>query len=98
MPPLPEAIIRVLAPFAPLLSERVWRHAQLLRLSAGGQILVAATAWHHNAGPTCTYCLAVVRRHLWRARYVVTSTPKAECIQCPQAALDLLIHGVLSAA
>ena len=70
MPPLPEAIIRVLAPFAPLFSERVWRHAQLLRLSAGGQIPVAATAWYHNAEPTCADCLAVVRRHLWRARYV----------------------------
>ena len=34
MPPLPEAIILVLAPFAPLFSPRVWRHAQLLLLGA----------------------------------------------------------------
>jgi DDE superfamily endonuclease len=34
MPPLPEAIIRVLAPFAPLFSHRVWCHAQLLLLGA----------------------------------------------------------------
>src|SRR5918992_491994 len=34
MPPLPEAIILVLAPFAPLFSQRVWRHAQLLLLGA----------------------------------------------------------------
>jgi hypothetical protein len=34
MPPLPEAIILVLAPFAPLLSRRVWCHAQLLLLGA----------------------------------------------------------------
>jgi hypothetical protein len=32
MPPLPEAIILVLAPFAPLFSERVWLHAQVLLL------------------------------------------------------------------
>jgi len=34
MPPLPEAIIVVLAPFAPLFSQRVWCHAQLLLLGA----------------------------------------------------------------
>jgi hypothetical protein len=34
MPPLPEAIILVLAPLAPLLSHRVWLHAPLLRLGA----------------------------------------------------------------
>ena len=34
MPPLPDAIILVLAPFAPLLSQRVWLQAQLLRLGA----------------------------------------------------------------
>jgi hypothetical protein len=33
-PPLPEAIIPVLAPFAPLFSDRVWLHAQLLLLGA----------------------------------------------------------------
>src|SRR5919197_840561 len=34
MPPLPEAIILVLTPFAPLFSHRVWLHAQLLLLGA----------------------------------------------------------------
>src|ERR671922_1445784 len=34
MPPLPEAIILGLAPFAPLFSHRVWLHAQLLLLGA----------------------------------------------------------------
>src|SRR5919108_1773227 len=34
MPPLPEAIIPVLAPFAPLFSRRVWLHAQVLLLGA----------------------------------------------------------------
>src|SRR5262245_14749189 len=34
MPPLPDAIILVLTPFAPLFSPRVWRHAQLLLLGA----------------------------------------------------------------
>src|ERR671914_441437 len=34
MPPVPEAIILALAPFAPLFSERVWLHAQVLLLGA----------------------------------------------------------------
>jgi DDE superfamily endonuclease len=33
-PPLPEAIILVLVPFAPLFSHRVWLHAQALLLGA----------------------------------------------------------------
>src|SRR5918999_3561009 len=46
MPPLPEAIILVLAPFAPLFSNRVWVHAQLLlvgaMLSPGARTVTAA--------------------------------------------------------
>jgi hypothetical protein len=34
MPPLPEAIIRILAPLAPRLSRRVWDHAPSWRLGA----------------------------------------------------------------
>jgi hypothetical protein len=34
MPPLPEAIILVFAPFAPLFSDWVWYHAQLLLMGA----------------------------------------------------------------
>ncbi len=34
MPPLPEAIVLVLAPFAPLFSHRVWLHAQVLLVGA----------------------------------------------------------------
>jgi hypothetical protein len=34
IPPLPDAIILILAPFAPLFSARVWRHAQVLLLGA----------------------------------------------------------------
>ena len=34
MPPLPEAIIRILAPLAPLVSRRVWYQAPAWRLGA----------------------------------------------------------------
>ena len=44
MPPLPEAIILVLAPFAPLFSQRVWLHAQVLLVGAILTILGVALA------------------------------------------------------
>ena len=34
IPPLPDAIILIFAPFAPLVSARVWRHAQVWLLGA----------------------------------------------------------------
>jgi hypothetical protein len=69
-----------------------------LQLSGDGQIPVPVTAWYHKDEPTFSDCLALVRQHLWRARYSVNSTLQAECMQFPQAALDLLIHGVPLAA
>jgi hypothetical protein len=47
MPPLAEAIILVLAPFAPLFSHWVWLHAQLLLL---GAILAPCPAWTDGDG------------------------------------------------
>jgi DDE superfamily endonuclease len=68
------------------------------RLSQGGQIPVPVTAWYHKPEPTFADCLALVRRHLWRARYLVNSTSEAETMQFPQEALDLLIQGYPLAA
>jgi hypothetical protein len=65
-----------------------------LHLSGDGQIPVPVTALYHKDEPTFSDCLAVVRQHLWRARYSVNSTLQVECRQCPQAARDRLIHGV----
>jgi DDE superfamily endonuclease len=64
-----------------------------LRLSQGGQIPVPVTAWYHKTEPTFADCLALVRRHLWRARYLVNSTAEADNMQFPQEALDLLFQG-----
>jgi hypothetical protein len=69
-----------------------------LRLSHEGQIPVPVTAWYHKAEPTFSDCLNLVRRHLWRARYVVHSTPEGEFIQLPPEALDLLVHDLSLAA
>jgi hypothetical protein len=64
-----------------------------LRLSPEGQIPVQATAWYRKVEPTFADCLALVRQHLWRARYLVKSTPEAAYVQFPREALELLIHG-----
>jgi hypothetical protein len=56
------------------------------------------TAWYHKGEPTFSDGLALMRRHLWRGRYLVNSTPEGECRQFPREALDLLIHGVPFAA
>ena len=183
MPPLPVAIILLLAPFAPRFSRQVWGHAQSLllgailtrgsrtvaaalrvmglsgerhftnyhrvlnratwsvevtceegrahlgletqrqwsdqaiarttpvllglfplvtllarQLSPDGQIPVPVTAWYHKSEPTFSDCLGLVRQHLWRARYLVHSTPEAEFTQLHREALDLLIHGLSLAA
>jgi hypothetical protein len=47
MPPLLEGIILVLAPFAPLFSQRVWLHAQLLLLGGPNPTLVSPAANSH---------------------------------------------------
>jgi DDE superfamily endonuclease len=69
-----------------------------LKLSHSGEIPVPVTAWYHKAEPTFADCLALVRGHLWRARYLVNSTPDAELMQLPREVLDLLIHGLPLAA
>src|SRR6266540_4487218 len=73
MPPLPEAIILVLAPFAPLFSDRVWLHAQQLPL---GAILASGprtvTAVLRVMGPAAerrfTNYHRVLNRALWSTR------------------------------
>src|SRR2546430_338931 len=73
MPPLPEALIPVLASFAPLLSTRVWSHAHLWRLGAiltpGARTVTAALramglATEHR----CTNDHRVLNRATWSAR------------------------------
>jgi hypothetical protein len=69
-----------------------------LQLSQGRQIPVPETAWYRKAEPTFTDCLVLVRRHLWRARYLVNSVAEAKCVQFPREAFELLINGFPLAA
>jgi hypothetical protein len=69
-----------------------------LQLRQSDPIPVSATAWYHKVEPTFADCLALVRQHLWRARYLVNSTPEAESMQFPPEVFDLLIFGIPLAA
>jgi DDE superfamily endonuclease len=69
-----------------------------LQLSQDEPIPVPVTAWYHKAEPTFAECLALVRWHLWRARYLVNSAPQAEFVQFPREAFELLLTGLPLAA
>src|SRR5215510_5680482 len=69
-----------------------------LRLSQGEPIPVETTAWYHKTEPTFVDCLALVRRHLWRARYLVNSATEPEFVQFPKEAFELLLTGLRLAA
>jgi len=69
-----------------------------LKVSHGGQIPVPATAWYRKAEPTFADCLAAVRQHLWRSRYVVNSAADAEFVQFPRKAFECLLTGLPFAA
>jgi hypothetical protein len=69
-----------------------------LPLSQGGPMPVQATAWYRKAAPTFGACLALGRRHLWRARYAVHAAAEAAFGQLPREAFDLLSNGLPLAA
>src|SRR5262245_65026389 len=73
MLPLPEAIILVLAPFAPLFSPRVWVHAQVLLLGAilapkARTVTAALRVMGLAMEPRFTNDHRVLNRATWSAR------------------------------
>jgi hypothetical protein len=69
-----------------------------LTLSQDGNIPVPMTAWYRQGEPTFSDGLALVRWHLWRARYLVNSPAEPECVQFPREAFALLLTGLPLAA
>jgi hypothetical protein len=69
-----------------------------LKLSQGGQSLVPVTAWYHKPEPTFADRLALVRRHLWHARYVMNSATEPEFALFPWETFEVLLHGFPLAA
>jgi hypothetical protein len=62
------------------------------------QCLSAECRWYRKREATFSDGLALVRRHLWRARYLVNSTPQAEFVQFPLEAFEHLLSGLPLAA
>lgn len=69
-----------------------------LRLCPTGQIPVERTAWYHKPAATFADCLTLVRRHLWRARYLVNSASQADLVQLPREAFESLLDDLPLAA
>jgi hypothetical protein len=59
-----------------------------LRRSHGGPMPVEATAWYHQPESTFGDGPALVRRHLWRSRYVVTAAADPEFVPFPRTAFE----------
>jgi hypothetical protein len=69
-----------------------------LRLCPTGHIPVEHSAWYHKSTATFADCLTLVRRHLWRARYLNNSAPYADLVQLPREAFECLLHDLPLAA
>ena len=84
MPPLPEAIIRILAPLAPLVSRRVWCHAQVLLLGAiltpGARTVTAA--WR---------VMGLAREHRFTTDHRVLNRTTWSALQASRMLLGLLV-------
>ena len=69
-----------------------------LRLCPTGQVPIETAAWYRKPEATFADCLTVVRRHLWQARYLVNSAPKADLVQLPREAFECLLNDLPLAA
>jgi hypothetical protein len=69
-----------------------------LRLGPTGQVPVETAAWYHKPEATFADCLTLVRRHLWRARYLGNSAPTADLVQFPRETFECLLNDLPLAA
>lgn len=68
------------------------------RLYPDGRVPVHGAARYSKAEATLSDYLAVVRRHCWRAQYLVNSAPAAESVLIPSKALNHLVSCLAHAA
>lgn len=69
-----------------------------LRLCPSGQLPVDNAAWYQKSTATFADCLTLVRRHLWRARYLETSASQADLVLLPREAFECLLDDLPLAA
>ena len=79
-------MIRVLLPFVPLFSKRLWRHAQVL------------LAWYRKAHPTFSAALALVRKDLWAHETYCGSPSATDTVRVPRAIVERLTDAVCYAS
>jgi hypothetical protein len=68
------------------------------RLCPTGHIPVERAAWYQKSTATFADCLTLVRRLLWRARYLNNSALQADLVQLPRAAFECLLDELPLAA
>jgi DDE superfamily endonuclease len=69
-----------------------------LRLCPTGHIPVETSAWYQKSTATFADCLTVVRRHLWRTRYLNKSAFHADLVQLSREAFECLLEDLPLAA
>ena len=69
-----------------------------LRLCPTGQLPVDHSAWYHKSAATFADCLTLVRRQLWRARYLNNSALPTDLVQLSQEAFECLLDDLPLAA
>ena len=69
-----------------------------MEMRKAGEMPVEQTAWYEKEEPTFSDCIAMVRRRIWHARYLVNSAQQAEIIKFPSEAFEQLIHSLPLAA
>jgi len=69
-----------------------------MEMKKAGEIPVEQTAWYKKEEPTFADCIALVRRRIWHARYLMNSSQQAEIIKFPEEAFEQLIQSLPLAA
>jgi hypothetical protein len=69
-----------------------------LRLCPTGHIPVETSAWYQKSTATFADCLTLVRRHLWRTRYLNNSALQADLVQLSREAFECLLEDLPLAA
>ena len=69
-----------------------------VRRHPDGNMPLNRAAWYQKDEATFTDCLALVRQHLWRSRYLANSAQQAELVQIPGKVLDHLFSCLALAA
>jgi hypothetical protein len=69
-----------------------------LKFYQTGEIPVEQTSWYKKDEPTFSDCIALVRRRIWQARFLIMSDLNSKIIKFPRKDFELLINSLPWAA